>query len=53
MVHAVLCASQSRGGAGRGGAGTAATVVVVTVVLAPKIGRSQPVLGLVRLPHGK
>lgn len=53
MVRAVLCASQSRGGAGRGGAGTAATVVVVTVVLAPKIGRSQPVLGLVRLPHGK
>lgn len=38
---------------GGGGAGTAATTVVVTVVLAPKIGRSQPVLGLVRLPHGK
>lgn len=47
--------SESKDGSGRGRAGTAAHstgMVVVTVVLAPKIGRSQTILGLVHLPHG-
>lgn len=54
----VLCMSESKDGFGRGRAGTAGTaahstgMVVVTVVLAPKIGRSQTILGLVHLPHG-